>query len=151
MINIDNNKKAQRAMELFRMGYNCSQSVAGAWCDEMGFDLETAVKISAGFGGGMARMREVCGAVTGAFMVLGMIKSTGLPDPESKKNMYEIIQKYAARFREENRFDSIICRVMLGLDGPQEPVPEARTEEYYKKRPCPEMIGLAAALLEEFI
>lgn len=151
MIDIENNKKAQRAMELFRTGYNCSQSVVGAWCEEAGFSLDTAVKVSAGFGGGMGRLREVCGAVTGAFMVLGMIHSTGLSDSGSKKAMYEIIQKYALRFKAENRFDSIICREMLGLSGAQEPVPEARTEEYYKKRPCPEMIGMAAALLEEFV
>ncbi len=151
MIDINNNEKARKAMELFRMGYNCSQSVAGAWCDEINLSMDTAVRISAGFGGGMGRMREVCGAVSGAFMILGMVFSTGNPDPESKKYMYEIIQAYAARFKEENRFGSIICREMLGLKGAEAPVPAARTEEYYKKRPCPEIIGMASALLEEFI
>lgn len=151
MTDTENSKKAVRAMELFRMGYNCSQSVAGAWCEDINMPFETAVTVSAGFGGGMGRMREVCGAVSGAFMVLGTVFSTGKPDPESKRAMYEIIQAYAARFKEENQFNSIICREMLGLSGPQSAVPSERTDEYYKKRPCQNIIGLAAALLEEFI
>lgn len=84
-------------------------------------------------------------------MVLGLKFSTGMSDPQSKKNMYEIIQAYAKRFKEENNFDSIICREMLGLSGASKPTPAARTDEYYKKRPCPELIAMAAGLLEEFI
>lgn len=151
MVNIAENEKACKAMELFKQGYNCSQAVVGAWADEMGIDFETAVKFSAGFGGGMGRLREVCGSVSGAFMVLGMKYSTGQPDPQSKKAMYEKIQAFAARFKEENKFDSIICREMLGLTGASKPIPAERTEEYYKKRPCPELIALSAALLEEFM
>ena len=138
-------------MELFRQGYNCSQAVVGAWTEEIGLPFDTAVKFSAGFGGGMGRLREVCGAVSGAFMVLGMKYSTGLPDPQSKKAMYEKIQAFAARFKEENHFHSIICREMLGLSGASKPAPAARTDAYYKKRPCAELIGLSAALLEEFM
>lgn len=138
-------------MELFRQGYNCSQAVVGAWTEEIGLPFDTAVKFSAGFGGGMGRLREVCGAVSGAFMVLGMKYSTGLPDPQSKKAMYEKIQAFAARFKEENHFRSIICREMLGLSGASKPAPAARTDAYYKKRPCAELIGLSAALLEEFM
>lgn len=151
MINIEKSEKARKATELFRQGYNCSQAVVGAWADEIGMDLETAVKFSAGFGGGMGRLREVCGAVSGAFMVLGMRYSTGRPDPQSKKEMYEKIQAFAARFKEENKFNSIVCREMLGLTGSSKPVPAERTEEYYKKRPCPELIAMSAALLEEFM
>lgn len=153
MIGLDiyGSEKGRRAVELFRQGYNCSQSVVGAWAEDIGLNFETAVKISAGFGGGMGRMREVCGAVTGAFMVLSMHFSTGRSDPESKKEMYVIIQDFAKRFKEENKFDSIICREMLGLGGADKPVPAVRSEEYYKKRPCPELCGLSAALLEEFI
>lgn len=151
MIDISNSKKAQKAAELFREGYNCSQAVVGAWAEEMGLDFSTAVKLSSGFGGGMGRMREVCGAVTGAFMVLGLAKSSGLSDPSSKKDMYELIQRFAARFKEENGFDSIICRELLGVDGAQSPVPSARTDRYYKKRPCVSLVELSAALLEEFV
>lgn len=151
MININNSLKAQTAMSLFRQGYNCSQAVVGAWADELGLSMDLALRISAGFGGGMGRMREVCGAVTGAFMVLSFRFSTAAPDPQSKKEMYGIIQKFAARFKEENGFDSIICREMLGLDGASKPQPAARTDEYYKKRPCAELVGLSSALLEEFI
>ena len=151
MIDITASEKAQKAMSLFKEGYNCSQAVVGAWAEEIGMPLDTAVKFSAGFGGGMGRLREVCGSVSGAFMVLGMKYSTGQPDPQSKKAMYEKIQAFAARFKEENSFDSIVCRKMLGLTGASKPTPAARTDEYYKKRPCPELIGLSAALLEEFM
>lgn len=151
MININGSEKAGKAIALFRQGYNCSQAVVGAWADEINLPFDTAVKISSGFGGGMGRMREVCGAVTGAFMVLSLNFSTGESDPQSKKEMYEIIRRFADRFKEENKFDSIICREMLGLSGADKPTPAARTEEYYKKRPCVELVGLSAALLEEFI
>ncbi|MDO5398507.1 MAG: C-GCAxxG-C-C family protein [bacterium] len=151
MINTAESEKARVAMELFKQGYNCSQAVVGAWADEIGVDFETAVKFSAGFGGGMGRLREVCGSVSGAFMVLGMKYSTGRPDPQSKKAMYEKIQSFAARFKEENKFNSIICREMLGLNGSSKPIPAERTEEYYRKRPCPELIAMSAALLEEFM
>ncbi|MGN0632464.1 MAG: C-GCAxxG-C-C family protein [Oscillospiraceae bacterium] len=151
MIDISNSKKAQRAAELFKSGYNCSQAVVGAWAEEMGLSLDTALRLSSGFGGGMGRMREVCGAVTGAFMVLGAARSSGLSDPSSKKEMYELIQRFAARFKEENGFDSIICRELLGVDAAQKPEPSARTDSYYKKRPCVSLVELSAALLEEFV
>lgn len=151
MISIASSEKARKSMELFRQGYNCSQAVVGAWADEMGMDFETAIKVSSGFGGGMGRLREVCGSVSGAFMVLGMRYSTGLPDPQSKKEMYEKIQAFAARFKEENKFNSIVCREILGLTGKSNPTPAERTDEYYKKRPCPELIALSSALLEEFM
>lgn len=147
----EESEKYKQAVGLFMQGYNCAQSVVGAWCNEIGLPFETAVRISSGFGGGMGRLREVCGGVSGAFMVLSMKYASSEPDPIAKKHMYEIIQRYAARFKEENQFNSIICRDMLGLKGAQAPTPEARTEEYYKKRPCPQMIGMASALLEEFM
>lgn len=153
MIDIERSEKARCAMKLFKEGYNCSQSVLGAWCAELGLDMKTAAALSAGFGGGMGRMREVCGACTGAFMALGLKYGSYLPtDAQKKKEMYEIIQKFAARFKEENGFDSIICRELLGLpSGASEPKPAPRTENYYKKRPCGELVGIAAALLTEFM
>lgn len=147
-----NNEKSQKAMELFKQGYNCSQSVIGAWCEELGLDFSTAVKLSQTFGGGMGRMREVCGACTGAFMVLGLKYGTDNPkDASRKKQVYEIVQKFAKRFKEENGRDTIVCRELLGLSGASAPTPAKRTAEYYKKRPCVELVGLSAGLLDEFI
>ncbi len=147
-----NAEKSKKAGELFRRGYNCSQSVLGAWCEDLGLDFKTAMKLSQTFGGGMGRMREVCGACTGAFMVLGLKYGTFDPtNMKTKTEVYTIVQKFAQRFKEENGFDSIICRELLGLDGASKPKPAARTGEYYKKRPCVELVELSAGLLEEFI
>ena len=145
------NNVRERAQELFKHGYNCSQSVFGAFCEECGMDFETALKISSSFGGGMARLREVCGAVSGMFMVAGM--KYGYTDPkdnESKAEHYKRIQELAEQFREKN--GSIICRDLLGLSVQSESyIPEKRTEEYYKKRPCVELVGDAAEIIYEFI
>lgn len=147
-----NIEKAEKAKELFRKGYNCSQSVLGVWTQELGLDFNTAMRISQGFGGGMGRLREVCGACSGAFMVLGMKYGTdNSKDFETKKSLYEKVQKFAARFKEENGHNTIICREMLGLSGSSVHIPAERTQEYYKKRPCVELVGLAAGLLDEFL
>lgn len=148
-----NTKKSEVAKELFKKGYNCSQAVLGAWCEELGLDFNTAMRISQSFGGGMGRLREVCGTCTGAFMVLGLKYGTAdSKDFERKKEVYEIVQKFAKRFKEVNGFDSIICRELLGLpSGSSVPIPAKRTNEYYKKRPCVELVGLSAGLLDEFI
>lgn len=147
-----NEEKARKAKEYFMQGYNCSQSVVAAWCGEIGLDIETALKISSCFGGGMGRMREVCGAFSGALMVLGMKYGniTG-GDAKAKGENYAMVQRYAERFKEENGFDSIICRELLGLAGASNPAPAARTQEYYKKRPCPELVAMASGLLGEFM
>ena len=147
-----NENKAKLAGELFMQGYNCSQSVIAAWAEEIGLDRETALRLSSGFGGGMGRLREVCGSVSGAFMVLSY--KYGYCDPKDSKakaDLYKLIQDFAARFKQENRFDSIVCRDMLGLSGASAPTPAERTAEYYKKRPCRELIELSAGLLGEFI
>lgn len=148
-----NIQKAEKAKELFKKGYNCSQAVLGAWCDELGLDFDTAMKISQTFGGGMGRLREVCGTCTGAFMALGLKYGTAdSSDSATKKEVYELVQKFAKRFKEVNGFDSIICRELLGLSGGASvPSPAKRTDEYYKKRPCVELVGLSAGLLDEFI
>lgn len=139
------------AEELFKKGYNCSQSVFAAFCDETGMELETALKISSSFGGGMGRLREVCGAVSGMFMVAGMLYGYSDPlDKTAKAEHYKLIQSLAMKFKIEN--NSIICRELLKLvinsDGP---VPEDRTENYYKKRPCKELVKYAAEILDEYI
>jgi len=143
---------SQRAMELFKEGYNCSQSVFGAFCDELlGLDFETALRLSSSFGGGMGRLREVCGAVSGMFMVAGM--KYGYSDPIDKKakaEHYKLVQFLAHQFEKEN--GSIICRDLLGLHaGKDSPIPEARTAEYYKKRPCVELVGYAADIMDNLI
>jgi len=141
----------EKATDFFRQGYSCSQSIFAAFSDEAGIDFDTALKISSSFGGGMGRLREVCGAVTGMFMVAGMIN--GYIDPNDKKaksDHYELIQTLARKFNEKN--GSIICRELLGLGTEIDScIPEARTEEYYKKRPCIMLVGDAADIIEEFI
>ena len=151
MSKFDENK-AKSAGELFSQGYNCSQSVIAAWADEIGLDRQTALLVSSGFGGGMGRLREVCGAVSGAFMVLSYkFGSTDASDGKAKAALYETIQAFASRFKQENGFDSIVCRELLGLPGASAPKPAERTAEYYKKRPCRELVELSSGLLGEFI
>ncbi len=142
----------ERAVELFKEGFNCSQSVFTAFAHRFGIDEDTAKKISAGLGGGIGRLREVCGAVSGAAMVIGSLASaTEGEDAESKQRNYELVREFAERFTEEN--GSIICRELLGLDEQTEETakPESRTAEYYKKRPCVELVECAARILEEMI
>jgi C_GCAxxG_C_C family probable redox protein len=142
---------SEKAMELFKNGYNCSQSVFLAFYDRYKMDYETALRISSSFGAGMGRLREVCGAVTGMFMVAGIIY--GYTDPKdhfSKTEHYKRIQYLANEFEVENH--SIICRELLGLGkGKDSPVPALRTAEYYKKRPCVELVGMAAGIMEKYI
>ncbi|MFT3952262.1 MAG: C-GCAxxG-C-C family protein [Oscillospiraceae bacterium] len=139
---------AQAAMRLFKSGCNCSQAVLCAYCEELGMDTETALRLSSGFGGGMGRLREVCGAVTGAFMALDLkYASADLTDNAAKAAQYALIQRYAKAF--EGECGSIICRELLGLSEKRSvPVPELRTAQYYKKRPCAELVGLACELLD---
>jgi len=140
--------KSDKAKELFKSGYNCSQSVLGVFCEELGMDFETAMRISLPFGGGMGRMREVCGTVSGMFMVAGLM--LGDKDPASKAEMYKKIQDLANRFKERN--GSIICRELLeGIESSKSPIPSERTELYYKKRPCVELVGDAVEIFENYI
>ncbi len=134
--------KSEQAVEIFRSGACCSQAVFCAFAEEYGIDSETALKLSAGLGGGVARMREVCGAVTGAAMALGLKYG---PD---KANVYPHVQELCARFKAE--CGSIVCRDLLaGVGATQGGAPEARTEAYYKKRPCHDLVRLAAQLASE--
>ncbi|SDM85333.1 C-GCAxxG-C-C family protein [Acetanaerobacterium elongatum] len=143
--------KTLLAEQLFTQGYNCSQSIFAAFSDELNLDKETALKLASSFGGGMGRLREVCGAVSGMFMVAGL--KYGYSDPNdyaAKADHYKRIQLLAQRFKEEN--GSIICRELLGLqNGPDTPIPEIRTSGYYKKRPCVELVKSAAKIMEEYM
>ena len=143
---------ASNAMKLFRDGYNCSQAVFCAFCEQSGLDINTAARIASSFGGGMGRMREVCGAVSGMFMVAGL--ACGYDNPEAaaeKAEHYELIQKLAEEFKKLN--GTIICRQLLGLEtnGADNPTPEARTTAYYQKRPCEILVGQAASILEKVL
>ncbi len=143
-------KIEDKAEELFRMGYNCSQAVAGAFSEAFGMDPDTVLRLSCPFGGGLGRMRYVCGAVSGMSMVAGM-KNGNINggDQTAKKENYELVRRMADRFAEHN--GSIICRELLGLGEKRESAaPDARTEDYYRKRPCIRLIREAARLAEEY-
>lgn len=139
------------ARQNFLDGYNCAQAIMKAFADVTGLDPDFAVKMASPFGGGMGRMREVCGAVSGIFMVLGILEGYSTPDDNAKKELYSKVQMLSQKYREEN--GSIICRELLGLKtkGPEDPTPSKRTDEYYKSRPCEAKIGNAARLLDEYL
>lgn len=139
------------AMELFLQGYTCAQSVVIAFEDILPLDREMLARVSSSFGGGMGRLREVCGTVSGMFIVIGILQGFDTDKPgEAKATHYAKVQELAHRF--EDRNGSIVCRELLGLDVKREaPVPEERTAEYYKKRPCKELVGSAAEILEEYL
>lgn len=143
--------RADNAKELFENGCNCCQAVFCAFLEETNLSKDDALRLSAGFGGGMGRMREVCGAVSGMIMVLSnKFASTDPNDHEKKKELYALIQKAANDFKEEN--GSIICRELLGLsEKSSSSVPEKRTKEYYKKRPCAELVRCAAEIAEKYL
>lgn len=144
--------KGDIAKQNFMNGYNCSQAVLLAFCEDFGLEKETALKISEPFGGGMGRMREVCGTVTGMFMVIGLaMGNDNSKDNTTKKNVYKSVQELAEKFKEDN--GSIICRELLGFqkNNKESYVPSERTTEYYKKRPCPELCKYAADILEDYL
>lgn len=143
--------RKDKAMQSFKDGYNCCQCLILAFEDMLSVDVNTALTISSPFGGGMGRLREVCGSVSGMFMVFGFIKGYSDPkDYEGKKELYAHIQELGRRFEKEN--GSIVCRDLLGLDVKhQDSTPEKRTDEYYKKRPCAELVGCATEILETYL
>jgi len=142
---------SDRAAEYFEAGYNCAQSVFLAFTDLTGMDTKAAARLASPFGGGMGRLREVCGALTGVFMVTGILY--GYDDPaaaEEKAALYADIQMMARQFAEGN--GSIICRELLGeAAGAPGPVPAARTPAYYHNRQCARYVENAAVILEQFI
>ena len=141
----------EKALEYFRQGYNCAQAVMLAFCDVMDMDEKTALKISSSFGGGIGRMREVCGAVSGMFMVAGMLYGyVDADDRDGKNNHYKRIQELAGKFKELN--GSYICRELLkGVEYTTDHISAERTEEFYKLRPCERMVCDAARLMDEYI
>ena len=138
-----------KAAELFLQGYNCAQAVAVAFCDVTGLDEEFSAKMASSFGGGMGRLREVCGAVSGMLFVLGTLYGYDNPgDDGDKKRLYSEVQELAGKFREEN--GHIICRELL--DHPRsDPNPTPRTAEFSAKRPCAKMVLTAAQIMEQYM
>ena len=139
----------ERAVDLFVEGYNCAQAVAAAFGDLTGLDEKTAAKMASCFGGGMGRMREVCGAVSGMLLVAGLLY--GYDDPKAtteKRELYAQVQAMAGQFRQE--LGSIVCRDLL-KNPPSDPNPTPRTEQFYKDRPCARMVATAARIMDEFI
>ena len=140
---------ATYAAELFLKDYNCAQAVAVAFCDVTGMEPAQAARMAAPFGGGMGRMREVCGAVSGMLMVLGNLYGYDTPgDDKIKMEHYALVQQLAGKFQAEN--GSIICREIL-KNPPSDPNPSPRTAEYYAQRPCAKMVYTAAQILDAYI
>ncbi len=139
--------RAQRAVELFKQGFNCSQAVFASCADLYGItDEQLALRLSASFGGGMGRMRLVCGAASGMFMLAGLHNGSAIPhDNTGKMANYAFVQQLAGEFKA--RYGSLICAELLGLaPRPEDPKPAERTPQYYEKRPCPEMIAEAVRI-----
>ena len=143
---------AERARELFLQGYNCAQAVLCAFCDVTGLPMDEAARLASSFGGGIGRLREFCGALSGAEMVLGLARGYAVPDSAAKKIHYERVRALAARFTDAE--GTFTCRELLLRAGLAEAAvpggaPEERTAEFYAKRPCPRLVFLAARITEE--
>ncbi len=139
------------AVAMFEEGYNCAQAVFATYADLFGMDKETALKVSCSMGGGMGRMREVCGTVSGMSLLAGLKEGNIDPkDQEAKRANYELVRLMADKFKEEN--GSIVCRELLGLETREaSAAPEERTKQYYQKRPCKELVEQAARIVEEIL
>ena len=145
-------ERIEKAVELFKEGFNCSQSVVAAFADEYGFTREQALRMSASFGGGIGRMRETCGAACGLFLLAGLETAAVVgADREGKARNYAVVQELAEEFKRRN--GALRCADLLGLSK-KEPVvstPEARTDQYYAKRPCVKMVEEAARIWCEYL
>ena len=145
-------KRIEMAVSLFKEGFNCSQSVVAAFADKYGFTREQALKMSASFGGGIGRMRETCGAACGLFLLAGLeTGATEGADRDGKAANYALVQELAEEFKQRN--GALRCADLLGLSK-KEPVvstPEARTDQYYAKRPCVKMVEEASRIWCEYL
>lgn len=144
--------RVEQAKEYFRQGFNCSQSVALAFADVVNVEEKELSKLALPFGGGMGRLRLTCGAISGMAAIAGLLLSGEENTPENKKNVYAIIQTLCAKFQERN--GSLICADLLSESGvtvEKGGVAEPRTEQYYKKRPCVDLVGDATEILEDYL
>lgn len=147
-------ERVQRSIDYFMQGYGCSQSVVMAFADMYGLDEIMAARLAAGFGGGVGRMRMMCGAVSGIVMLAGLeCGQTRGDDREGKAHCYEVVQELLARFKERN--GSIICKELLQMNGcvaaTDTHQPDERNAEYYRKRPCVRKVESAARVFAEFL
>lgn len=151
MAKVNIEERVEAAKGLFQKGYNCAQSVVMAYADIIGEEPEVLAKIAASFGGGMGRLREVCGTVSGMSLLAGWFEPCPTAtDAEAKRRNYALVQQFAETFRQQN--GAIVCRTLLGLDRVKdEPTPAPRTAEYYRKRPCKELVGDAARIVAEYL
>jgi C_GCAxxG_C_C family probable redox protein len=146
--------RVARAVDYFMQGYGCCQSVVAAFADIYGLDETLAKKIAAGFGGGVGRMRMMCGAVSGIVMLTGLdCGQTEGSDREGKSACYKVVQDLLAKFREQN--GSIVCAEILGIKGYEKAhssyVASERTAEYYKTRPCAAKVESAARIFADYL
>lgn len=143
--------RVEEAAKTFESGYTCAQAVFATYADLFGLDRETALKLSSPMGGGIGRMREVCGAVSAMALLAGL--KEGNTDPaneEGKEAIYRLTRQMADKFKEKH--DTIICRELLGIDGMEESAkPSERTDEYYSERPCSKLVATAAGIVEEML
>ena len=154
MTNEELEERVARAVDYFMQGYGCCQSVVAAFADLYGLDETMAKQIAAGFGGGVGRMRMMCGAVSGIVMLVGLdCGQTEGSDREGKSACYKVVQELLAQSKEEN--GSLICAEILGIKGHEKAVSSyvasARTAEYYKTRPCAAKVESAARLFADYL
>ena len=147
-------ERVERAVDNFMQGYGCCQSVVAAFADLYGLDETMAKKIAAGFGGGVGRLRMMCGAVSGIVMLVGLdCGQTEGSDREGKSACYKVVQDLLARSKEEN--GSLICAEILGIQGCEKAhsnyVASERTAEYYKTRPCAAKVESAARIFADYL
>ena len=142
--------RADTAEALFRQGYSCSQAVLAAFSEELGLDRESALKVAAGFGGGMGRMAETCGAVTGAVMVLGLRHgSTRADDKAAKEKTYERVREFVARFKA--LYGAVACRELLGCDISTPLGSQQARDQQLTTTLCPQFVRGAAEILEKLL
>lgn len=148
---ININERVAKARNFFTSGYNCAQAVVLAYEDIIGSDAHTLARLAASFGGGLSRLREVCGAVSGMAFITGALIPVDDPlNISAKRENYALMQSFADKFKVEN--GSIVCRELLGLSQlKDEPTPSERTTEYYRKRPCVEYVATAARIVGEYL
>ncbi len=150
--NEETERRVAKGVALFKQGYNCSQSVTLAFADWYGVSEGLMARISASFGGGIGRMRETCGTASGMFMLAGLEVASEQPDKAVKAKNYETVQYLAAELKKET--GSIICRDLLKgyvKNVSTNPLPDERTDEYYKKRPCIRMVELAIRIYMDYL
>ncbi len=149
-------ERQERAEKFFMEGYNCCQAVLLAFQDILPVDRSALLRVASGFGGGLARMREVCGTVSAMAMIAGFLSPAEDPsNMQQRRDNYALVQRFAQAFKEQK--GSIVCREILGLRKPEpgapmeSPMPSARTPEYYKTRPCAATVGIAARIVADYI